>query len=109
MTDIKLPYGNLYVGEGVVANGIAIVPSSAVVNGRFDGAIEAKEIDIQGNGEVSGTTQAASIAVTGKLNDVVQAADLLTIGSTGVVRGDVRYGKLEVAKGGELLGSMKQM
>jgi len=40
---------------------------------------------------------------------VVQAADLLTIGSTGVVRGDVRYGKLEVAKGGELLGSMKQM
>jgi len=50
MTNIKLPYSNLYVGEGVVANGIAIVPGSAVVNGRFDGAIEAKEIDIHGNG-----------------------------------------------------------
>jgi cytoskeletal protein CcmA (bactofilin family) len=109
MNDIKLPVGNLYVGEGVVASGIAIVPGSAVVNGRFDGAIEAKEIDIQGNGELSGTTQAASITVTGKLNDVVQAADLLAIGSTGVVTGDVRYGNLEVAKGGELLGSMKRM
>lgn len=109
MNDIKLPVGNLYVGEGVVASGIAIVPGSTVVNGRFDGAIEAKEIDIQGDGEVSGTTQAASITVTGKLNDVVQAADLLAIGSTGVVTGDVRYGNLEVAKGGELLGSMKRM
>lgn len=58
---------------------------------------------------MSGVTQAANISVTGKINDVVQATDTLSIGSTGVVSGDISYGTLEVAKGGELLGAMKQM
>jgi len=40
---------------------------------------------------------------------VVQATDTLSIGSTGVVSGDISYGTLEVAKGGELLGAMKQI
>jgi cytoskeletal protein CcmA (bactofilin family) len=109
MTDTNNPIGDLYVGEGVVANCIAIVPGRAMVNGRFDGAIEAKEIEVQAKGVVSGTTQATNISVTGKINDVVQAADTLSIGSTGVVSGDISYGKLEVAKGGELLGAMKQI
>ncbi len=72
-------------------------------------SIDAKEIEVQSKGIVSGTTQATTIAVSGKINDVVQAADTLSIGSTGVVSGDVNYGKLEVAKGGELLGAMKQI
>lgn len=92
-----------------MATGIAIVPGSAVVNGHFEGQIEAKEIDVQSKGELSGITQATNITVTGKINDVVQAAETLSIGSTGVVTGDISYGKLEVAKGGELLGTMKQL
>jgi cytoskeletal protein CcmA (bactofilin family) len=59
---------------------------------------------VQAKGVVSGTTQAATIVVSGKVNDVVQAADTLSIGSRGIVSGDIRYGNLEVAKGGELLG-----
>jgi cytoskeletal protein CcmA (bactofilin family) len=47
--------------------------------------------------------------VVGKINNVVQATDTLSIGSTGMVSGDISYGKLEVDKGGELLGSMKQL
>ena len=109
MTDTNNPIGDFYVGEGVIANCVAIVPGRAVVNGQFDGAIDAKEIEVQAKGIVSGATQAATIAVTGKINDVVQATDTLSIGSTGVVSGDISYGKLEVAKGGELLGAMKQI
>jgi cytoskeletal protein CcmA (bactofilin family) len=108
MTDITNPIGDLFVGEGVIAHCVALVPGRAVVNGQFDGAIDAKEIEVQSKGIVSGTTQATTIAVSGKINDVVQAADTLSIGSTGVVSGDISYGKLEVAKGGELLGVMRQ-
>ena len=108
MTAENNPRGDLYIGSGVVANCIAIVPGRAVVNGRLDGAIDAQAIDVQEKGIVSGTTQAATIAVAGKINDVVQAAETLSIGSTGMVSGTISYGKLEVAKGGELLGTMKQ-
>ncbi len=79
------------------------------MNGQFDGAIDAKEIEVQAKGIVSGTTQAENITVTGKINDVVQAADTLSIGSSGTVKGGISYGKLEIAKGGELLGAMKQI
>jgi cytoskeletal protein CcmA (bactofilin family) len=109
MTDTKNPNGDLYVGEGVIATCIALVPGRAVVNGQFEGAIEATSVEVQAKGVVSGTTQAATIAVAGKINDVVQATDTLSIGSTGMVSGDISYGKLEVDKGGELLGTMKQM
>jgi cytoskeletal protein CcmA (bactofilin family) len=109
MTDITNPIGDLFVGEGVIAHCVALMPGRAVVNGQFDGAIDAKEIEVQVKGIISGTTQAATIAVTGKINDVVQATDTLSVGSTGVVSGDISYGKLEVAKGGELLGAMKQI
>ena len=109
MTDTAALVGNLYIGEGVVATGIAIVLGSAVLNGHFDGEIEAKEVDVQSKGELSGITQATNITFSGKINDVVQAADTLSIGSTGVVTGDISYGKLEVAKGGELMGAMKQI
>jgi cytoskeletal protein CcmA (bactofilin family) len=109
MTDTNNPIGDLYVGAGVIAHCVAIVPGRAVVNGQFDGAIDAKEIEVQAKGIVSGTIQATTIAVSGKINDVVQAADTLSIGNSGIVSGDIRYGNLEVAKGGELLGSMTQI
>ena len=109
MTEENNPQGDLYIGQGVVANCVAIVPGRAVVNGQVDGAIDAKLIEVQEKGVISGTTQAATIVVAGKINDVVQATDTLSIGSTGMVSGDISYGKLEVDKGGELLGTMKQL
>ena len=54
---------DLYIGHGVVAHGVALVPGRAVVNGIFDGAIDSKELEIQTGGVVSGTTQAAAICV----------------------------------------------
>ena len=109
MTDTKNPNGDFYVGEGVIANCIALVPGRAVVNGQFEGAIDAKQIEVQAKGVVSGTTQAATIAVAGKINDTIQATNTLSIGSTGMVSGDISYGKLDVDKGGELQGKMRQI
>jgi cytoskeletal protein CcmA (bactofilin family) len=108
MSDNKTQ-GDLYIGHGVVAHGIAFVPGRAVVNGKFDGAIDSKELEIQSDGVVSGTTQAVAISVLGRLNDSVHATSTLLIGSTGQVNGDISYGDLEVAKGGEILGVMKQL
>jgi cytoskeletal protein CcmA (bactofilin family) len=47
--------------------------------------------------------------VDGKKNDSVQATNTLTIGNNGAVSGDISYGSLEIAKGGELIGSLTQI
>ncbi len=107
--DNSTEFGNLFLGNGVVANGVAMVPGSAVLNGQFDGALNAKIIEVQQQGILSGTTQAASISVAGKLNNSIEATDVLTIANSGVVSGDIAYGKLEIAKGGQLLGTIKQL
>ena len=51
MSDNKTQ-GDLYIGHGVVAHGVALVPGRAVVNGIFDGAIDSKELEIQTDGVV---------------------------------------------------------
>jgi cytoskeletal protein CcmA (bactofilin family) len=109
MSDDQTTVGELFLGEGVTVNGFAIVPGKAILNGQFDGALTAKEIEIQSNGIVNGTIQAEVITVDGQLNKSIQATDILAIGSSGVVKGDISYGKLVVTKGAELEGVMKRI
>ncbi len=97
------------LGDGVIAKGAAIVPGTAVLDGQYDGSLSANTIEIQAQGIVSGTTQAKTISVSGKLNQSIQASDTLSIEPSGVVTGDIAYGKLEVAKGGDLIGNLKQL
>ena len=49
------------------------MPGRAVINGKFHGAIDAKELEVQTDGVVPGNTQAAAISVAGLLNDSVYA------------------------------------
>ena len=105
MSDTSL-IGELYLGDGVIANGEAIVPAKAILNGRFDGLLNASEIDVQAQAIVSGTIRADVITVAGELRRSFQATDTLSIKSSGVVKGTIRYGKLEMAKGGELVGKI---
>ena len=35
MSDIQTKAGELFLGEGVIVNGFAIVPGKAVLNGQF--------------------------------------------------------------------------
>jgi len=109
MSDIQTKAGELFLGEDVIVNGFAIVPGKAVLNGQFEGALTAKEIEIQSRGIVNGTIQAETITVEGQLNKSIQATDVLAIGSSGIVKGDISYGKLIVTKGAELEGVMKRI
>jgi len=109
MSDIQTKAGELFLGEGVIVNGFAIVPGKAVLNGQFEGALTAKEIEIQSRGIVNGTIQAEVITVEGKLNKTIKATDVLAIGSLGIVKGDISYGELIVTKGAELEGVMKRI
>jgi len=40
MSDIQTAAGELFLGDGVIVNGFAIVPGKATLNGKFDGALD---------------------------------------------------------------------
>ena len=109
MKDLANNAGELFLGLGVIVKGVASVPGKATLNGKFDGALTAKKIEIQSRGIVNGTIQAEVITVDGQFNNSIQATDVLTIGSSGVVKGDISYGELVVAKGAELDGVIKRI
>jgi len=109
MSDIQTAAGELFLGDGVIVNGFAIVLGKAKLNGKFDGALTAREIEIQSSGIVNGTIQAEVITVDGRLNKSIQATDILAIGSSGIVKGDISYGRLIVTKGAEMEGVIKRI
>jgi cytoskeletal protein CcmA (bactofilin family) len=107
MSNTQSTVGELFLGEGVIVNCSAMVPGKATLSGQFSGALTAKEIEVQSSGKVNGNIQAEVITVNGQLNDSIHATNTLLIGGNGVVSGDISYGKLEIAKGGEVQGVIK--
>jgi cytoskeletal protein CcmA (bactofilin family) len=107
MTDYKDPPPNdFFIGSGVIFKGEAKVPNKAVINGDFSGLLDAQELEIQSNGVITGNTNADDIKVFGKLNSELTCRNLLAIESSGVVRGKLQYGKIEVARGGKVIGNI---
>lgn len=72
MNDNELK-GDLLLVSEVIALCVAFLHGSAVINDKFHGAIDAKELEVQIDSVATGTTQAAAISVTGQLNDSVHA------------------------------------
>jgi hypothetical protein len=54
------PKGALLLFSGVIALCVAFVHGRAVINDKFHGAIDAKELEVQIDSVVTGTTQAAA-------------------------------------------------
>lgn len=101
--------GELMVGSGVTAVGTFKVPGEAIISGNVQGELTAASLSVLSTGEVTGTSTARTIVVSGKMNQSTTATQSLVIDSTGVITGDIAYGDLEIRRGGELLGNIKQI
>ena len=99
--------GNLYIGAGVVANGVSSVPGLGEIDGAVAGVITAESVNVTPNGVVEGATTAEHIRVAGKLMETSVANKSLLIESSGQVTGNITYGDLEIRKGGDIQGVIK--
>ena len=97
------------VGSGVTAVGTLKVPGEAIISGNVQGELTAASLSVLSTGEVTGTSVAQTILVAGKINQSTTATQSLVIDSTGVITGDIAYGDLEIRRGGELMGNIKQI
>ena len=80
-----------------------------LISGKVDGTIESKnEINIDKSGVVNATTMTSrNILVDGSFKGKVVASELLEIGNTGSVEGDITVKNIKTHEGGRLLGSMQ--
>jgi cytoskeletal protein CcmA (bactofilin family) len=107
MSDYKNPPpNNLYIGKGVVFKGEAKIPNHAVINGNFNGKLDTKTLSIDSDGVVSGNTTADDVIIHGKMNSELNCRNLLSVESSGEVNGRLKYGEIEIARGGRIIGNM---
>ena len=99
---------SIYIGEGVVFSGSIKAPNQAIISGKFDGELEARDVLIGASGVVTGTTTAQFVDVKGELHQTVTSRELLIVRNTGRVSGAVTYGEIEIERGGQIKGDMTQ-
>lgn len=97
------------LGSGVVAIGTFKVPGEAIISGSVQGELTAASLSVLSSGEVTGKSVAKTILVSGKMNQSTTATQSLVVDSTGVITGEIAYGDLEIRRGGELMGTIKQI
>ena len=111
-TSITLPSSqndnNVFIGSGVLFTGTMTVPNRAVIAGQFNGDLQAREVLIDSTGQLTGTTLAEDIEVKGDINESITSRHLLSVRSTGKVKGRLAYVSIEIERGGQVSGDMSQ-
>jgi cytoskeletal protein CcmA (bactofilin family) len=79
------------------------------VRGTIDGSISAEHVIVRKGGRITGTLISSSAEIDGDVDGHLLVRQLLQIGSTGRVHGDVRYGKLAMQNGGELSADVRNV
>lgn len=97
------------IGQNLAVQGI--IRNAAVVEvwGSVDGAVMADMVVIHPGGRVKGRLEADAADVKGSLDGRVRVRNLISIGASGSVSGDVRYGGLALEFGGSLSGEVRNI
>ncbi len=95
------------MSNGSVTNEIKV--QRVLISGKVDGIIESKnEINIDKTGVVNATTMTSrNILVDGSFKGKIVASELLEVGNSGSVEGDITVKNIKTHEGGRLLGSMQ--
>jgi len=93
----------------MVIEGDVIANGPLTVNGRVQGNLSAQSVTITKTGGIYGSLRARNAEVHGALQGDVSVIELIRIGETGSVTGQVEYGKIAMAQGGELSATMRNV
>lgn len=93
----------------MVIEGDVIANGPITVNGRVQGNLSAHSVTISKTGGIFGSLRARNAEVHGALQGDISVIELIRIGETGSVTGQVEYGKIAMAQGGELSARMRNV
>ena len=103
------PEGAIFIGAGVELKGEMTVPGFATVDGRFEGALNAKSLVVGQTGHVSGEINVEIAEVRGTVGNNLVVRSRLVVRSSGAITGSCSYSKIMVEEGGELSGSIEKI
>ncbi len=101
--------GNAVIGEDLVVQGDVRNGGEVEVRGYVVGSLAAERVTIHPGGRVSGVLTADFADVHGRLDGRIRVKNLISIGPSGAVHGDVRYGQLALAPGGDLAAEVRNI
>lgn len=101
--------GKAVIGADLVIYGDLRNAQDVEVLGSVIGSVDSDHVTIHPTGRVAGALNAGNAEVNGHLEGRIRVRQLINIGEQGIVRGDVRYGQLSLAAGGDLAASVRNM
>lgn len=66
-----------------------------------------KILEVAEGGHFEGTCKVESMRVAGKASGTIEVTGTLSIGETGAIDGTVRYGRINIADGGSVTGTLQ--
>lgn len=97
----------LIVGRNIVLSGQITACDKLVVEGRVDATLtESRVIEITSTGVFKGAAEIDEALIGGTFEGTLICRGRLLIRASGKVKGEIRYGQLEIECGGELIGDI---
>ena len=98
----------LIVGRGIFLTGEIRACDRLVVEGRVEAVLaDSRSIEIAESGLFKGNVQIDSAEISGRFEGDITVKHRLTVHSTGRVIGTIRYGEIEIERGGILSGTVE--
>ena len=97
----------LVVGPDIKLKGVEISDcDTLVVEGRVEATLDSRILDISENGVFQGTIAVDQAEIRGRFEGEITVRKQLVILGTGKVSGKVRYARIKVEDGAELIGDL---
>ena len=97
----------LIVGSEIHLTGNISACDRLIIEGRVEADLQdCREIEIAATGTFKGSASVELAEVSGHFDGTLTAREVLIVRSTGQVSGTIRYGKLEIERGGAVIGDL---
>ncbi len=96
------------VGPDIQFKGEISNCATMVVDGDVDATLDGESLEILQRGVFCGTARVESADIQGRFEGDLTVSGLLSVENGGAVSGKLRYGRLEVAVGGDLSGDISK-
>ena len=100
----------LIVGREIVLTGEIRACERLVVEGRVEASLtDSRTIEIAQSGLFKGSAQIDTADISGRFEGDLVVRERLLLRSTGRIEGSVRYGEIEIERGGVICGEIEQL
>ena len=104
---VAIPNGpHLHAGPGIRIKGEITGCETLRIEGAVDGTVDASHVILCNGGSFLGTMNVDHAEITGSFDGTLNVRGQLVVKSGGSVAGTVRYGQMEVERGGDITGDI---